>query len=701
MDDLLESLNTAQKQAVLTTDGPVMVMAGAGSGKTKVLTTRIAYLIESKSLPLSSVLAVTFTNKAALEMKERIKKLIDVETKYMWVSTFHSLCSRLLRNEIHHLPPFHSHFTILDEEDSLKIVKEIMKEEQIETYKPKEIRKLISKAKNFSHFEIKNPQLSALYEHIATLYQRRLEENNQLDFDDLIIKTIELFKKNPAVLEKYQYQFEYILVDEFQDTNDLQYQLIWMLSARYRNLFVVGDDFQSIYSFRGANIGNIRRFQEDFTGYQLILLEQNYRSTSQILNLANRIIAKNPNQIKKKLFTDNNSGMLPFFYQGQSAYAEVMFVIDKIKQLHLDQEEYRDMAILYRANYISRSFEDMLIKYQIPYRVYGGMSFFSRKEIKDMVAYLRLLLYSDDNFSFRRIINEPKRKIGPALLEKLQQDAYIHQCSWFEDIPRYEGKGQGVAALKDFYRMIVSIRAQLDNIALPDLIDILLDETGYQRMLTESEEDRERLDNILEFKTILKETSEDTDGSNAEKLDRLLQDLALRSDSDDDRAENDNCVRLTTFHQAKGLEFNTVFMVAMEEGIFPSDFHDDELDLEEERRICYVGITRAKKRLYLSCADTRYVFGVQKDMVVSRFIKEIGNDLFESPMSHLKKQPARSISVQKQSEHSVWKVGDKLNHKAFGDGMVVAVDGNILSVAFKVPIGIKKLLADHPSIMKR
>lgn len=319
-EKLLDGLNKAQKEAVMATDGPVMVMAGAGSGKTRVLTNRIAYLLETKPIPPSAILAVTFTNKAAKEMKERIERLIDINTRYMWISTFHSFCSRLLRLEIDNLPPYNSRFSILDEEDSLKIVKEIMKANDIDEYKPKDIRNLISKCKNFTNYKIEIPHLANVYNKVEKLYNERLKADNQLDFDDLIIKTIELFKKNPSILEKYQYKFEYILVDEFQDTNDLQYKLMYMLAGRHHNLFVVGDDFQSIYSFRGANIGNIKRFRDDFIEHKLILLEQNYRSTTQILDLANKIIDKNPNQIKKKMFSNNTNGQLPFFYHANSAY---------------------------------------------------------------------------------------------------------------------------------------------------------------------------------------------------------------------------------------------------------------------------------------------------------------------------------------------------------------------------------------------
>lgn len=708
MVGLLEGLNEAQKDAVLTTEGPVMVMAGAGSGKTRVLTNRIAYILSTQSIPASAILAVTFTNKAAREMKERIERLIDVDTRYMWISTFHSFCARLLRNEIKHLPPFTTNFTILDEEDSLKIVKEIMKTECWDDYKPKKIRSLISTCKNFSNYRISDPHLNQVYTAVANKYHQRLEEDNLLDFDDLIIKTIAVLQKNPEILEKYQRKFQYILVDEFQDTNDLQYQLMFMLGSRHHNIFVVGDDFQSIYSFRGAQIENIHRFRKDFLETKLILLEENYRSTTQILDLANCIIEKNPNQIKKVMFSNISNGQKPFYYEAESAYAEVMFVIDKIRELHAAGDEYREFAVMYRANYISRAFEDQLVRYQIPYKIYGGLSFFSRKEIKDMIAYLRVLVHPEDNFSFRRIINEPKRKIGPALIEKLAIHAENLEISCFEAIESYSGTGLGVKALKEFHRMMTTIRAELNNIPLKNVIDILLEETGYRSMLLATEEDQDRLDNVLEFKTILRETDEEVDGDNFEKLESLLSDLALRTDTDDDNG-SDDCVRLTSYHQAKGLEFKNVFMVAMEEGVFPSSYHEDG-DIEEERRICYVGITRAKKRLYLSSAATRFVFGSHMQMPPSRFVKEMKDSLLATATKKYKSAdvlPKKSTMIihdevdkKKPVIKNSYQQGDKISHKAFGDGLVVSVDGEVITVAFKVGVGIKKLIGTHPSIRK-
>ena len=708
--NLLEGLNKAQYEAVITTEGPVMVMAGAGAGKTKVLTTRISYIISELGIPQNNILAVTFTNKAAGEMKERISKMLDIDTRFMWVSTFHSFCARLLRMEINALPPFTNKFNIADEEDSLKIVKDVMNDLGIDTkeYKASKIRGLISRSKNFNEFHIKDDLLREVFLEVSKAYHEYLSANNILDFDDLIIKTIELFKKNPNILEKYQNKFQYILVDEFQDTNALQYALIFMLSARYHNIFVVGDDFQSIYSFRGAKIENINKFRKDFLETKLILLEENYRSTNQILNLANLVIKNNPNQIKKTLFTQNPDGEKPFYYKASTSYDEVMFVIDKIKSLVASGDSYNDIAILYRANYISRNFEDLLIKHQIPYIIYGGISFFSRKEIKDMVAYLRLIINYDDNFSFRRIINEPKRKIGPTLIEKLEAHSIEKGVSLFNSIETYIGSGLGVAALKDFKKMIESIKATLDNQELPDLIDILLKETGYENYLrTTLDEDQfaDKFQNIKELKSVLKEAEEFYDGDdNKTILEKFLSDLALRTDNENDKFEEKNAIRLSTYHQVKGLEFKDVFMVAMEQGIFPSFNSSSEEEVEEERRICYVGITRAKKNLYISSAESRLLFGRDEYMVPSIFIREMQDELINNkpkyPAYDFKKKEIKKEVKENTVDNSNIKTGDKINHKLFGDGIVVSVVGQTLTVAFSVEVGVKKLMINHPSIRK-
>ncbi|RIA78238.1 DNA helicase-2/ATP-dependent DNA helicase PcrA [Anaeroplasma bactoclasticum] len=710
--DLLANLNPAQRLAVTSTEGPVMVMAGAGSGKTKVLTTRISYIIKELGIIPSKILAVTFTNKAAKEMKDRISSMLDINTSFMWVSTFHSFCARVLRMEIEAMPPYTKRFVIIDEEDSLKLVKDILKECELE-YKPKEIKHLISKNKNFKNFSIKDPRLLDVFLLVNKKYEDRCKEENLLDFDDLIIKTIELFEKNPKILEYYQNQFEYILVDEFQDTNALQYDLMAMLAKKHKNLFVVGDDFQSIYSFRGAKIENINKFQEDYKDYKLILLEENYRSTTQILNLANNIIIKNPNQIKKVMFSNKKEGPLPKYYRAMSSYDETVFVINKILEGIRKGKDYKDFAIMYRANSISRSFEDQLVKNKIPYTIYGGLSFFARAEIKDMTAYLRLLVHKDDDYSFKRVINMPKRKIGAKILDSLNMIASEKGLPLYDAIEYYTGSGIGASNLKEFKKVLDDIREKMEDLPLPLILKELVDKTGYEEEIKKDEDTYlDRMDNIKEFSSVLKETEEEYEGiTHFEMLENLLFDLSLRSEHDD--SKSDESVRLTTFHQAKGLEFDTVFMVAMEESIFPGLNVESNQDMEEERRICYVGITRAKNELYLTNAENRMRFGTTEYMVPSRFIGEMDKELYQnvsrgaktkSPVNQGYSIAKAKFTVKKEEPKEApsvsYSIGDKINHKAFGDGLVVAVSGTTITVAFKAPFGVKQLNGNHPSIRK-
>ena len=700
---MLTGLNDKQKEAVTTTEGPVMVMAGAGSGKTKVLTNRIAYILNETGISPYSILAVTFTNKAANEMKKRISNIIDIDTKYMWISTFHSFCARFLRMEIDKTDlPYNRNFTILDEEDSLKIVKQICKDLEIDSPKPKDFQSLISKSKNLTELVIKDPVLKENFLSVSYKYNEYLKDNNMLDFDDLILVTIEVLKENTEILMRYQEKFQYILVDEFQDTNDSQYKLMFMLAARHHNIFVVGDDFQSIYSFRGAKIENIERFRKDFLEHKLVLLERNYRSTSEILELANDVITKNENQIKKKLYTENKNGQIPFLYQADTEKAEARFVIEKIKQFHNQGDNYSDCAIMYRNNSISRNFEDVLIQSHIPYKIYGALSFFARKEIKDMVAYIRVLVNPYDDFSFSRIVNEPKRKIGDVLLEKLALYAMEINTSLFEAIPSFNNNTQGGKALKKFYEMMISFSEQLENIPLNKLIDLLLDETGYKNMLLAEDPESERLDNVYELKNVLKELEENP-GSNIDKLAEFLNDLALRTDNDVET--NDDCVILTTYHQAKGLEFKNVFMVATEEGIFPSRFHKDDFDMEEERRICYVGITRAKQRLYITHTQTRMLYGKTNESQLSRFINELDKThykVIKSKADDLNSEKKPKVKKQKkESSEEKYKLGDKIMHKVYGKGVVVGYEKeSSIKVAFSHPTGIKVLFRDHPSYQK-
>lgn len=693
MADLLSGLNEKQKEAVLTTEGPVMVMAGAGSGKTRVLTRRIAYLINDLGVNPYSILAVTFTNKAAREMKERITDLLGIDTKFMWVSTFHSFCTRLLRVEAKYLGGMYtSNFQILDDEDTLKIIKKIVKELNLDDdIKPNYFKNLISQMKNFPDFKLSDPFKERLLESVYNKYQEYLALNNAFDFDDLLLKTVEVIKNNPEILAKYQDKFNYILVDEFQDTNKVQFELISLLAARYQNIFVVGDEDQSIYSFRGALVTNIRRFREVFPLTKLILLEENYRSTKAILDLANKVIKHNSSRVEKNLFTDRVDSIKPYYFKATNSYEEVIFVLEKIKELLDKGYSYKDFAILYRANYISRNFEDVFVKNKIPYVIYGGMSFFSRKEIKDVVAYLRLILNNNDNLSFLRIVNEPKRKIGTTTLEKLAKLASDNNLSLFEAIPLVNNSN-----LNKFYELINFLKDNVLNYELNDYFDLLVDKTNYLEYLKSNEEE-ERIENLNEFKSVLNEARDTYEGDNINILASLLQDLSLRTDTDN-KNDDDNVVKLMTFHQAKGLEFKVVFMVALEEGIFPSVNAYSPSDLEEERRICYVGITRACERLYLSAANVRLMYGREEYHTPSRFINEM--ELIHTPKVKPLVIKPKEISKPKVEIGNIFKVGDKVNHKVFGDGLVVSVDGKFIKVAFPVPYGIKTILANHPAIIK-
>jgi DNA helicase-2/ATP-dependent DNA helicase PcrA len=709
--ELLDNLNENQRKACLETEGPVMVMAGAGSGKTRVLTHRIAHLIEKGVSPFN-ILAVTFTNKAAREMKERVENLTGFDAKKMWISTFHSFCARFLRIEIENIEGYKKNFIIIDEDDSLKKIKEAMKDLELDTksFKPQEIIKYISKEKGMISYKISDPYLKMLFPKILDHYNKLLQKDNLLDFDDLILFTVKILEQNPEILNKYQQIFKYIMVDEFQDTNDIQYKLIKLLGMNHSNVFIVGDQDQSIYSFRGAKIENIDKFQQDFKNTKIILLEENYRSTNPILNIANILIKNNDNRIEKNLYTKKESTEKPYLYEASTNYEEIMYILDKIKELHVAGYNYNDFAIIYRMNSLSRQFEDMLVKHQIPYEIYGGISFFERKEVKDMLAYMRLVINHNDNFSFERIVNEPKRKIGPAILDKIKMEAK-DSMSWFDAIDSIEQSGIGYNNLIDFKFMILELEEKLsDESDITSILDDIMEMSGYKDMLNGMGEDgSQRLDNIYELKTVLKEADELYEGSKKEKLWALLQDLTLRTNMD--KTDDQDSVKLMTVHQAKGLEFKVVFLPALEEGIFPSANSQTFKDLEEERRICYVAITRAKEKLYVSNARSRYLYGMQNMSMPSRFIKEIGKNNFKNiskfaPIDVTIASPSVKIEAQKSldvipnEDNNEIKVGDKINHKMFGDGVVVEDSGQVITVAFKVPYGVKKLGKTHPSIRK-
>ena len=636
-EELINGLNDKQKEAVLATDGPCLVIAGAGSGKTKVLTHKIAYDIESGIKPWN-ILAITFTNKAANEMKERIEKLIGDAAKDLWMGTFHSICVRILRRYIDRIG-YKTDFVIFDTSDQKTLIKECLKTLKVDDkiFTDRGVLSEISNGKN----EMLEPKaygvkyagdfrkktIAEIYE----LYQRRLRENNAIDFDDIINFTIKILSENPDVLDYYTEKFKYILVDEYQDTNKAQFTLVSLLASKYGNLTVVGDSEQGIYSFRGADISNILNFERDFPGTRIIKLEQNYRCTGNILKAANAVIKHNENKYDKKLWTENEEGHLPCIYCGEDEYDEGRYIVEQIN--HLKTEEYyknSDFTILYRMNAQSRAIEDILMREGIPYKVIGGLKFYERKEIKDIIAYLRLIHNSADNLSLKRIINEPKRGIGKTSIEQIQEISDKTGNSMYEIIRNAQEYGltRVFSNSRDFIEQIEYLKSKKDELKISDLIKETLNKTGYTKALENenSVEAETRIENLEEFLTVAIEFEEESaDNTLAE----FLENITLSSDIDG-MEDQDNSITLMTLHSAKGLEFPVVFLVGMEEGIFPGYKSIGEPQaLEEERRLFYVGITRAKQYLYLTCAKHRTIFGSTSYNQVSRFVKEIPEELLE------------------------------------------------------------------------
>lgn len=636
-EELINGLNDKQKEAVLATDGPCLVIAGAGSGKTKVLTHKIAYDIESGIKPWN-ILAITFTNKAANEMKERIEKLIGDAAKDLWMGTFHSICVRILRRYIDRIG-YKTDFVIFDTSDQKTLIKECLKTLKVDDkiFTDRGVLSEISNGKN----EMLEPKaygvkyagdfrkktIAEIYE----LYQRRLRENNAIDFDDIINFTIKILSENPDVLDYYTEKFKYILVDEYQDTNKAQFTLVSLLASKYGNLTVVGDSDQGIYSFRGADISNILNFERDFPGTKIIKLEQNYRCTGNILKAANAVIKHNENKYDKKLWTENEEGHLPCIYCGEDEYDEGRYIVEQIN--HLKTEEYyknSDFTILYRMNAQSRAIEDILMREGIPYKVIGGLKFYERKEIKDIIAYLRLIHNSADNLSLKRIINEPKRGIGKTSIEQIQEISDKTGNSMYEIIRNAQEYGltRVFSNSRDFIEQIEYLKSKKDELKISELIKETLNKTGYTKALENenSVEAETRIENLEEFLTVAIEFEEESaDNTLAE----FLENITLSSDIDG-MEDQDNSITLMTLHSAKGLEFPVVFLVGMEEGIFPGYKSIGEPQaLEEERRLFYVGITRAKQYLYLTCAKHRTIFGSTSYNQVSRFVKEIPEELLE------------------------------------------------------------------------
>ncbi|WP_043934327.1 DNA helicase PcrA [Bacillus sp. EB01] len=754
-DKLLGGLNPQQQEAVKATDGPLLIMAGAGSGKTRVLTHRIGYLMLEKGVNPYNILAITFTNKAAREMRERVARMMGGVAEEVWISTFHSMCVRILRRDIDRIG-FNRNFTILDTTDQQSVIKGILKEQNLDPKKfdPRAILGAISSSKN----ELTGPeeyenmagdyfqrQIAAVYKE----YQKKLRKNQALDFDDLIMMTIKLFDQVPDVLERYQRKFQYIHVDEYQDTNRAQYTLVKKLAARFKNLCVVGDSDQSIYRWRGADIANILSFEKDYPNARVILLEQNYRSTKRILLAANEVIAKNLNRKPKNLWTENPEGNKLVYYRADSEQGEAQFVAGKIKEL-TESGDYSasDIAILYRTNAQSRVMEEVLLKSIIDYHIVGGIKFYDRKEIKDILAYLRLISNPDDDISLLRVINVPKRALGATSVDKIIDFAALHDLTLYQALESVELIGlspKAVKAAAGFRDLIGNYNRMQEFLSVTEIVEDLLDKSGYREMLQaeKSIEAQSRLENLEELLSVTKnfeETSED------KTLVSFLTDLALVADIDsmEEGQEKTEKVTLMTLHSAKGLEFPVVFLIGLEEGVFPhSRSLMDEGEMEEERRLAYVGITRAEKILYLTNAQMRTLFGRTNMNPSSRFIKEIPSDLLEvvepaerqfgsslfgndrgrfgggsagssasgSWQPARQSQPAQPVIRKPVSrpaatggEGLAWGAGDKAEHGKWGIGTVVGVkgegDGMELDIAFPSPVGIKRLLAKFAPIKK-
>lgn len=669
MQDILKGLNDKQYEAVVNTEGPCLVIAGAGSGKTKVLTHKIAYLIGEKQVKPWNILAITFTNKAANEMKERIGNLVGDVSADIWMGTFHSICVRILRRFIDRIG-FDSSFIIFDTSDQRTLVKACIKSIGLDDkmFTDRSVLSEISNAKNEmlepeqytvrANGDFRKEKIALVYE----MYQKRLKENNAIDFDDIINYTIKILMENPDILEYYSDKFHYVLVDEYQDTNKAQFTLVTMLASKNGNITVVGDNDQGIYSFRGADISNILNFERDFPGTKIIKLEQNYRCTGNILKAANAVIKNNEVTYKKELWTENEVGNLPAVYSAKNEYDEGTYIAQQIE--HLRREEYykySDFAILYRMNTQSRAIEEILRRESIPYKIIGGLKFYERKEIKDIISYLRLIQNPSDNLSLKRIINEPKRGIGKTSLDKIEELSINSGVPMYEIIKNAEQYGLNRVFLnsREFVNAIEELRAKKDDIKISDLIKETLKKSGYTQALENENtiEAENRIENLDEFLTVAIEF-EDESADN--KLSDFLEGITLSSDIDN-MEEAEETVTLMTLHSAKGLEFPVVFLVGMEEGIFPGYKSIGEpKELEEERRLCYVGITRAKEHLFLTCSKQRTIFGSTSCNQVSRFLREIPSDLLDGYDDALGEKQENNSNIFGDSKYS-WTYGSKDN----------------------------------------
>ncbi len=690
----LTNLNDKQREAVEHIDGPCLVIAGAGSGKTKVLTTRIANLI-AQGIPSYNILAITFTNKAAHEMKERLEKLVSDNQAF--VGTFHSFGVRIIRENAP-LLGLDRNFSILDSDDVLSIIKKILKDNGYDTKNnpPSYIRNRISTIKNdmLTDDEINNtlrtPQDKIAIE-VYYQYMDVLRKNNSVDFDDLLRLPVKLFTEHKDVLADYQEKYRYILIDEYQDTNEVQYKLSKLLAKKYQNIFIVGDPDQSIYMFRGANFRNILNFEKDYKNAKVIPLEENYRSTTSILDTANSVIKNNKERKEKKLWSSKGEGSKVKYLRAYDGKHEINLVLDEIKRLLEQGYEKKNISVLYRTNAQARLVEEMFLKANVPYKVVGSYYFYSRKEIKDLICYLRLILNNNDEISLRRIINVPKRGIGPSTIQKLENVAKEKNISIFEAIE--SGRE------KEFKDLILDLTQKSEDLTLTELIDLILDETN---MKSEYENDKSlenelRLDNLEEFKSITK-TFEERTGSVS--LADFLEEISLIADVTEHK-EDEDVVTLMTIHSAKGLEFEVVFLIGMEDGIFPhQNSFCEEGGLEEERRLCYVGITRAKEKLYISNAKRRILYGKDVMNPPSRFIKEIDPDLLDVENINMFEEEKINKEELYKNEDVDFKEGDVIMHMQYGRGVIIEVKGDFITVAFAKNFGIKKLLKNHKSITK-
>ena len=740
---IYDTLNPPQREAVAQTEGPVLILAGAGSGKTRVLTHRIAYLMEEMGVNPWNILAITFTNKAAQEMRERVDKLVGFGSESIWVSTFHSACVRILRRHIDNLG-YDTNFTIYDTDDQKSLMKDVCRKLNIDTkvYKERSLLAQISHAKD----ELLTPddmEMKAAGDYnmkkVASVYreyQAALRKNNALDFDDLIVKTVELFQNCGAVLEYYQERFKYIMVDEYQDTNTAQFKFISLLAQKYENLCVVGDDDQSIYKFRGANIGNILGFERVFPDAKVIRLEQNYRSTKNILNAANQVIANNTERKAKTLWTENEEGSKVHFRQFFNAYEEAEYVAGEIGRMKREgMGSYRDCAILYRTNAQSRIFEEKFIAANIPYKLVGGVNFYARKEIKDLLCYLKTIDNARDDLAVQRIINVPKRGIGATTLGRVQDYADNMGISLYEALRVAEevpSIGRSLSKIDGFVTFIQSLKSKADVLSVEELLQEVIDDTGYVAELEaeDTEESRARIENIDELisKTVAYQEAMEEQNQPA-TLSGFLEEVALVADIDTVDPDQDY-VLLMTLHSAKGLEFPKVFMVGMEDGIFPSHMtisYGDDGELEEERRLCYVGITRAMKDLTLSCAQQRMIRGETQYNKVSRFVREIprelvdlghtiqekkpkAEDLIPTPTKYSKMKEILQSRNYKPREFKVTKsgsldyeVGDTVRHIKFGVGIVkeIVEGGRDYEVTVEFDkVGVKKMFASFAKLKK-